>query len=368
MNDLQKYIGLFNDIHNEYKTQEYSYRSINTAILLEDGLDIMAIMERHKASDGMDSVSESAKIDGILSFFIMPYISANNGFLLQTNTVTSKLVISEYAQSIATALQTRSSLVCALCLRAYIEKISQLNYASRKLDESLDTLPADISSINQSKVPETVSEIATIIHDSFYGSRYNWDRALSFGTTQLTEKQRKKKLKVDSVKKTEHNPVNIMKMVDDLSKSLKPTRSFYDVLSEFTHPNFTHIHSYGEGDAIKRQFADLHFGMEEQYISDVRDTSPPRLFEVLMHDFSSTLVDVTTHMSELFNKLEATANTLKSLDQLLVKNSIKEVPIFSKSDPCPCGNLETIGKCCGRDLHDQMIDPRDRKKMFSQFE
>ena len=366
ISNIELIANSFNKLAERFENRNtYCFTETPIEHMRSKGVDIDALAKNVMANSEQEILSDRVEAEIIFLNFLLPYLIGNSGSLLESHLFASKFAVAEYSRSVAYSLLARNNLVSALCLRALIEKLSQIHYVSKTLSQRTAPKTGNISSIDIEELQDDARRNITNIKEGFSGVRFNWGKASYFGSVELTEKQRKKKLdSVRSANDSKSESISVMKMIDGMNKEIKTVRSAYDVLSEFTHPNLMQSLSYDKGIPKACNFSGLEVGPWRRTITNSLPSAPISGFERVMVDLKNTISALIDSFESHSKNVDKYVSIFKKNDRKLIRASIKQSKMYCVKDPCPCGGTLRIGQCCGKKLHNLMIDEKERGEIF----
>jgi hypothetical protein len=271
-----------------------------------------------------------------------------------------------YAKDAARQLQNRNFLLAYTSLRGMIETIAHFNNTITNLDNYLknEEEPKPTAEDPYETYQGYLLGILNLVFADIHGSRFNWERAMQAKTVLMTEKQRKKKTPKEKTRTSpKPEPASIMTNIDRLDKSVKGTRSAYDLLCDFVHPNSSQRKLYvniTKTETIEDIGLPIDFyGAKDAKAEDELDYTWGLSLPVMHCIFE--MMDLFLKRDEQFKK---SLNVLKKHTQQYTRQAIKTFRIFTHSDPCPCGSAKTIQNCCGKKLRHLFIDSERRQALF----
>ena len=236
-------------------------------------------------------------------------------------------------------IRTGDFLVSLICFRSVIEHVAHFHTAVRNAEVI--------------KIPETSADCVNILFDyhgvlfsAAYGTRTDWTSAL---TAEKARWQQKAFTYSPSPSRLDLQSKSIMNHIDKLSKSVPGSRTIYEILCEFAHPNggtffsfLTSADSYiGQGGLkwVRQEFA------SSDPTAFLNESQP--LFQNLFDIFK----EVLQQFEEDLEKWSAQKKKIAKLTQRIVRDMLeRHSSLFDPYGPCPCGSSRKLKFCCKRHL------------------
>lgn len=294
------------------------------------------------------------------------YATAPVRSLIISYAASATIVVKTFAKNAAYQLKNNNTLLAYTSLRGLIETIAHFNYvivtANDYLQNKKQPLPQNEDSMDDYAI--YLLGLQKLLLPDIKGSRFKWERAIKAQTVLMNEKQRKKNITSENSEDLiKQDSKSIMASVDLLDKSVIGSRSAYEFLCEFVHPNSaqrmlytnTYKTTYSESIGIQIDVC----GLKNEDITKKVGPEWGMTLEVL-----TCMLDLIRLFFERSEELARLIKILNKHTQQYVRLAIKAFPIFSPSDPCPCGSTKDIQTCCGKKIRHLLLDSTTRNTLL----
>jgi hypothetical protein len=247
-----------------------------------------------------------------------------------------KAICLKLLDGIAFGMNSKNLLIAAPSMRCVIEHAGQFHLLMLNLQEIFDQA-------ENADLPTLWTRYSGEITKRAYATRIDWIKV-------TLADFKKDKAKSFEYKKSEYfadmEAADLLKGVDKLEKRVTGVRLAYDVLCEFTHPNYGTIYAVTENAEVQKDNHGIDWQMRKLGLG-----SPGFLIDIA----KEILIDTFLVFAEVVGSLKGMIVESGSLEKKVLKN-IQEIMrktleihpnLFARSVSCPCGSGIKVKKCCG---------------------
>lgn len=229
--------------------------------------------------------------------------------------------------------------------RTLVERFAHINYFITKARSILDS----VESISNREYISTL-DIDDLVKNSVYGTLTDWN-AIAV-KNDLTEVDLKTELGKGAKEKFGvHGAKQVLDKIDTLNKKIPGSRSAYEILCEFLHPNVGDIFSCT---SEYRNFADRHgvFYIQRKIVATGGHGSemPTAERAVLDKVFRHLALLCDTYAEDMREGCSFRDALLELLTKQTRDFLRKNRRAIRRRDPCPCASGEAAYRCCGAGL------------------
>ncbi len=254
---------------------------------------------------------------------------------LKTYNFAKEAICLRLLDGVAFGMNSKNLLIAAPCMRCIIEHAGQMHLLMLNLQEIFDQ--------GENADPPTLwARYSGEITKRAYGTRIDWGKL----TVADFKKDRAKSFEY---KKSEYfadmEAADLLKGVDKLEQRVKGARLAYDVLCEFTHPNYGTIFAVTESAEAQKDNHGIFWQMRKLGMG-----FPGFLTGIA----KQILVDTFLVFSEVVGSLKGMVAESESMEkkvlehiQAIMRQTLEIHPnLFERNAPCPCGSGIKVKKCC----------------------
>ena len=257
------------------------------------------------------------------------YEFAQTANQLQRFSYARRIAISDLIRGVKFSIDSSNPILFMTSLRSSYEYICHGIHLIKDLEEYLEK--------NKNLQISDISNISEIIHKFTLQTRADW-RSLSEGDYK---KYKKNENEIDVSSKSIFNSIDI------ISESYPKTRSSYEFLCEFVHPNTGSYFLYNQSsvdifpNSKGFMFIERIIG-EYGNFQGISDVGKSLLIESI-----NNLNIIAKDYENYIDKVKIIKNKIRILARKYIKNAVSKNPVvWDRFEYCPCGSGQSIGKCC----------------------
>jgi hypothetical protein len=267
---------------------------------------------------------------------IIIYNWAQEYHKLKTYNYARKAICLRLLDGVSIGMNMKNLLIALPSMRCIIEHIGQMHLLMLNLQGILD----QGGNLN---LPALWTRYAEEITKRTYATRIDWI------------KLRTADFKIDKAKSFEYRKseyfadmeaADLLKGVDKLEKRVKGARLAYDVLCEFTHPNYGIIFAVTE--RMKPEKDENGIDWQKRTIGLGSPGYMTSVAKQILIDTFLVFADLFSLLKSLSLETEAIEKrTLKHIQAIMRETLKVERNLFGRNDSCPCGSGIKVKRCCG---------------------
>jgi hypothetical protein len=140
---------------------------------------------------------------------------------------------------------------------------------------------------------------------------------------------------------------SIMNAIDALDSHIKGTRSVYEMLSDFAHPNVGPFLCFISKGKLKRDDKGVYW--VEKTLSVGAPLGTIQEFGSVLSLIFITINKSLEHFEKLLHSCDKQRNTILQITQAVVRPILRNRKhLVSPYSLCPCGSLVKVKFCCGK--------------------